>query len=160
MCSSDLSHRIRLLVARDGTFEVQHFPMDSDLTGIYRVRLAEEPVDSQDTFLFHKTTHRPAYEKAKAACPGCDEVILWNERGEVTEGCIANVVIRKNGRLITPPVECGLLAGVFREHLLKNGEIEEGIVTVDELRAADEVFLVNSVRKWHKAKWAEEESKA
>ncbi|HSR87570.1 MAG TPA: aminotransferase class IV, partial [Pontiella sp.] len=153
-------HRIRLLVARDGSFELQHFPMKSAGGDPLRIRMAKEPVDSQDPFLFHKTTHRTAYESAfakAAAGKTADEVILWNERGEVTEGCIANVVIRKEGKLITPPVQCGLLAGTFREHLLKYGEIEEGIVTLDDIRSAEEVFLVNSVRKWHKAEWAEEE---
>jgi para-aminobenzoate synthetase/4-amino-4-deoxychorismate lyase len=174
-------HRIRLLVARDGAFEVQCFPMEQGrerppgappvlsvaegrtaeaAVPTLKFAIAKEPVDSQDLFLFHKTTHRAVYERARAGCPGCDEVILWNERGEVTEGCISNVVIRKEGKLITPPVECGLLAGTFREYLLKRGEIEEGVVTVEDIRSAEEVFLVNSVQKWHKAVWAEEEGRA
>jgi para-aminobenzoate synthetase/4-amino-4-deoxychorismate lyase len=165
--------RIRLQVSRDGAVELQCFPMEQGRacspsaprtaeTAIptLKIAVAKAPVDSQDLFLFHKTTHRAVYEIARAGCPDCDEVILWNERGEVTEGSIANVVIRKAGQLITPPVECGLLAGTFRAYLLKSGEIEEGIVTVQELRSADEVFLVNSVRKWHKAVWAEEEGNA
>ena len=164
-------HRIRLLVARDGTFEVQthRFPPDGRVndTTPFRIKLAKEPVDAQDIFLFHKTTHRAVYESAlakaaadKPAGKALDDVILWNERGEVTEGCLANVVIRKEGKLITPPVECGLLAGTFRKYLLKSGEIEEGILSVEDLRSAEEVFLVNSVRKWHKAVWTEEEVKA
>ena len=174
-------HRIRLLVSRDGAFEIQSFPIEqgracspsappvlSEADGrtagtavpTLKIVMAKEPVDSQDIFLFHKTTHREVYEKAKADFPEAYDVILWNERGEVTEGCIANVVIRKEGKLVTPPVECGLLAGTFREHLLKSGEIEEGVIRVEDLRCAEEVFLVNSVRKWHKAVWAEEEGKA
>ena len=46
---------------------------------------------------------------------------------------------------------CGLLAGTFRDHLLKSGEIEEEIISVDMLKAADELFLINSVRKWTRA---------
>ena len=166
-------HRIRLLVPRDGAFEVQNFPLEPGRacspssprtaeTAIptMKIVMAKEPVDSQDVFLFHKTTHRAVYDLARAGCPDCDEVILWNERGEVTEGCIANVVIRKEGKLITPPIACGLLAGTFRAYLLKSGEIEEEMVTVEDLRAAEEVFLVNSVQKWHKAVWAEEEGTA
>jgi para-aminobenzoate synthetase/4-amino-4-deoxychorismate lyase len=91
------------------------------------------------------------YEQAKAGFPEHDDVILFNERGEVTESCFCNVVVSKDGKLVTPPVECGLLAGTFREHLLKGGEIEEGIITLGDLQAADGVFLVNSVRKWQKA---------
>lgn len=157
----DGPHRIRLLVSRDGAFEVQRIPMEdvgaqtSAPVGGQRpplhIALSKNPVDSHDIFLFHKTTHRTVYEQAKAARPDCDDVILWNERGEVTESTIANVVIEKSGRLITPPVECGLLGGIFREHLIKNGQLEEEIVTLDDLRTADKIYLINSVRCWQQA---------
>lgn len=148
-------HRMRLMVSRSGSFEVQTHRFTpagrvTDTTPL-RLALAREPVDSQDVFLYHKTTHRAVYENAKAGFPDCDEVILFNERGEVTEGCIANIVVAKGGKKITPPIECGLLAGTFREYLLKSGDIEEGILPVKDLLDADEVFLVNSVRKWQKA---------
>jgi len=162
-CES-MKFRVRLLVDRNGTFEVQAVPEEKGRerppgalraarrsVPVVLVALAKDPIDSQDIFLFHKTTHRTVYESAKAGFPEVDDVILWNERGEVTEGTIANLVIRKEGRLITPPVECGLLAGTFRERLLKAGEIEEGILSVEELRDADEIFLINSVRKWRRA---------
>ncbi|MEE9367740.1 MAG: aminodeoxychorismate synthase component I [Pontiella sp.] len=147
----NIPHRMRLLVSRDGSFEIQTVPLNRAEETVSKIALAKEPVNSQNAFLFHKTTHRIVYERAQSEHSDCDDVILWNEEGEVTESCIANVVIRKNGRLITPPVECGLLAGTFREHLLKSGEIEEGIILVEDLKDADEVFLVNSVRRWQKA---------
>jgi para-aminobenzoate synthetase/4-amino-4-deoxychorismate lyase len=143
-------HKIRLLLSRDGAFEIQTTPLVQQQDERMVVGLAKKPVNSQDVFLFHKTTHRSVYEQARADFPDCSDVILWNERGEVTESCIANVVIRKDGKLITPPVECGLLAGVFREQLLSSGEIEERVILVEDLRKSDEVFLVNSVRKWQK----------
>ena len=156
-----VNSKVRLLVSRDGSFEVQAIPQERDEGIASTIALAKGPVDSQDVFLFHKTTHREVYEMAKAGFssfakatadkPDCDDVILWNERGEVTESTIANVVIRKDGKLVTPPVECGLLAGTFRRYLLEAGEIEEGIISVDDLKAADEVFLVNSVRRWQRA---------
>ncbi len=110
--------------------------------------LAKCPVDSGDVFLYHKTTNRAVYEKAKADFPEADDVLLFNERGEVTESCIANVVVELDGRKVTPPGSCGLLAGTFRDQLLSQGEIEEGVVTLDDLRRADSVWLINSVRKW------------
>lgn len=144
--------RVRLLVSRDGRSEVQTFPLARDGNDApVRLALAKDPIDSQDVFLFHKTTHRAVYEAAKATKPDCDDVILWNERGEVTESTTCNIVIRKDGRLVTPPVECGLLAGTFRGHLLKTGEIEESIVSIKDLKSAEEIFLINSVRKWRPA---------
>ncbi|MFM8007271.1 MAG: aminotransferase class IV, partial [Dolichospermum sp.] len=72
------------------------------------------PIDSSNIFLYHKTTNRQVYEIAKASFPDCDDVLLWNERGEITETCIGNIVVDLNGELLTPPVQCGLLAGTFR----------------------------------------------
>jgi para-aminobenzoate synthetase/4-amino-4-deoxychorismate lyase len=145
-------HRIRLLVSRNGESEIQTFPLENAaLRTPVAVAIAREPVDSQHLFLYHKTTHREVYESARAAFPNHADVILFNEQGHVTESTMANVVIRRNGKQITPPVRCGLLGGTFREHLLQLGEIEEGIVSLSDLTSADEVFLVNSVRKWQKA---------
>jgi para-aminobenzoate synthetase / 4-amino-4-deoxychorismate lyase len=131
--------KVRLTLWKDGRIETEVSaiePFDS-----LRVALATEAVDSSDRFLFHKTTKRPY---------GGD-IIFWNERGEITESTIANVVVRIDGELYTPPVESGLLAGTFRNQLLAEGKIKERVITIDELKNADEFFLINSVRKWMKA---------
>jgi para-aminobenzoate synthetase/4-amino-4-deoxychorismate lyase len=115
------------------------------------VRIANNPVHSQDRFLYHKTTRRVTYEAARASCPDVDDVLLVNEAGEVTESSIANLVILLNGRLVTPPVGCGLLNGTYRAELLERGEITEETVTLATLRQAERIFLINSVRKWREA---------
>lgn len=144
-------HKIRLLVDRSGDSELQTFPLSNDAErGSIKVALASQPVDVSEVFLYHKTTHRTVYEEAKAAFPDCDDVILWNERGEVTESCFANVVIQRDGERVTPPVQSGLLAGTFRADLLKRGEIREAVITLEDLRAAEEIWIVNSVRKWQR----------
>jgi para-aminobenzoate synthetase/4-amino-4-deoxychorismate lyase len=74
--------------------------------------------------------------------------VFWNERGEITESSIANVVVPIDGELYTPPRESGLLAGVFRNHLLALGEIKERVITIEEFKHAKEFYLINSVRKW------------
>jgi para-aminobenzoate synthetase/4-amino-4-deoxychorismate lyase len=115
---------------------------------VQRVALAQQPIDSGDVFLYHKTSRRAIYDRARAERPDCDDVILWNERGEITESCSANVVIDLNGELITPPIECGLLAGTFRSELLAQGRIVERVITIEMLRLTRRVWLINSVRKW------------
>jgi para-aminobenzoate synthetase/4-amino-4-deoxychorismate lyase len=95
--------------------------------------------------LFHKTTNRQVYELARGAQPTCDDVILWNERGEVTETTVANLVVELGDTRWTPPVECGLLAGTYRAELLARGAIEERVMTVAELRSATRCWLINSV---------------
>jgi len=79
------------------------------------------------------------------------EVLLWNAAGEVTEATTANIVVLRDGRRITPPVECGLLAGTFRGWLLERGEIEEGVVRLEDLPHCDAIWLINSVRRWRRA---------
>ena len=78
-------------------------------------------------------------------------MVLWNERGEVTECCTANLVIKKNGALITPPVMCGLLPGTYRAYLLRRGLIKEEVISKEDLTGATRIYLVNAVRKWRKA---------
>jgi para-aminobenzoate synthetase/4-amino-4-deoxychorismate lyase len=75
-------------------------------------------------------------------------VILWNERGEITESCSANVVIDLNGELVTPPVECGLLGGTFRASLIDQGQIVERVIPIEMVRSARRIYLINSVRRW------------
>jgi para-aminobenzoate synthetase/4-amino-4-deoxychorismate lyase len=140
-------HRVRVLVDRAGriTLEAAVFtPPGADAP--LRVALARSPVDSSDPFLYHKTTHRRVYEDARAGCPGSEDVILYNERGEVTESTIANVAVEIDGVLSTPPVSSGLLAGTYRALLLDRKDIIERTVTVEELLRSPRILLLNSVR--------------
>jgi para-aminobenzoate synthetase/4-amino-4-deoxychorismate lyase len=131
------SFKVRVTLWKDGRIETQITPIEL-LGDSKSVELSTEPVDSSNRFLFHKTTRRP----------GGDGLIFWNERGEITESSIANVVVPIDGELFTPPIECGLLPGVFRNHLLAQRKIKERVITVEEFQNAREFFLINSVRKW------------
>jgi para-aminobenzoate synthetase/4-amino-4-deoxychorismate lyase len=91
------------------------------------------------------------YEEALAACPEGYDVILWNERGEITEASSSNVIAELDGRLITPPVSAGLLAGTYRRYLLEQGCIQERTVTIADLQRCSQLFLINSVRKSREA---------
>jgi para-aminobenzoate synthetase/4-amino-4-deoxychorismate lyase len=110
------------------------------------IGIARSPVRSNDRFLYHKTTRRGIYRNALAECPGFEDVILWNERGEVTESCIANVVVELDGELVTPPMESGLLPGTYRAWLLEQGRVKERRILLNELERCSQVYLVNSVR--------------
>lgn len=112
------------------------------------VALSGEAVHSGNEFLHHKTTHREVYDRALLAHSEAQDVLLWNERGELTETCHGNVVLEIEGRRLTPPPSSGLLPGVFRAHLLDRGEIEEQALPVGSIEAASAIFLINSVRRW------------
>jgi para-aminobenzoate synthetase/4-amino-4-deoxychorismate lyase len=139
--------RVRLLVARDGEPTIECTPYASD-GRTWRVTFASTPVDSRDPFLANKTTHRDVYDAARRARPDMDDVLLSNERGEITEATIANVVVDIDGVRYTPPLACGLLGGVFRGALLASEQIHERVLTQADVTNASRLWLINSVREW------------
>lgn len=151
LAAETLPRRVRLLIEADGTVRVEHTPHVAR-AAVLSVAFAPEPVDDRDRFLFHKTTNRGVYERARASAPDLDEVILWNARGEVTEATTTNIVVSLDGRRVTPPVSCGLLAGTFRAELLARGEISERVITRADVQRAAAIWLVNSVHEWREAR--------
>ncbi len=145
--------KLRVLLEPDGSVLCEATDL-SPLPDVIRVALAVDPVDRESVFLYHKTTRREVYERARALRPDADAVVLWNREGEVTEATESNIVIVREGIKVTPPVECGLLPGIMRAALLASGEIVEARITREDLREASEVWLINSVRGWMKARLA------
>lgn len=141
----DTAQRVRLTIAKNGEISLEHQVLPAK-PGAYRLGIAKSPVRSGDRFLYHKTTRRDIYQKAIHEIPGCEDVLLWNERGELTESCIANLVVEQNGELYTPPLKCGLLPGVYRAWLLEKKKVKERIILMKELSQFKRIFLVNSVR--------------
>jgi len=137
---------VRLIVPETGEPSIEKRMAPSRPGKPYCLCIAHAPVDSGNPFLYHKTTYRPVYEEALAASPGYDDVLLFNDRGEITESCRANVVVEMNGRLLTPPVSSGILPGVYRSELLEQGRIEEKVIGVKDLARCSKVYLINSVR--------------
>jgi para-aminobenzoate synthetase / 4-amino-4-deoxychorismate lyase len=152
--------RIRLLLKSDGTLEISQTELSTETkTASHDIlfRVSDQPIDSQNTFIYHKTTRRDLFDTARTKAQrnkGCDEVLFLNEKGEVTEGTISNLFIRKGGRFLTPPISCGLLAGTLRAHLLADPSLSlcEEILTLDDVLSADEIFFGNSVRGLQKAR--------
>ncbi len=151
--------RVRLLLARDGGIQLSEHPLTEWRQQVLSVEaqvdaplpevcFSRHRVDPNDVFLYHKTTMRQQYdrERRQVVERGGFEVLFTNIRGEVTEGSISNVFVRRDGRLLTPPVGSGLLAGTFREWLLARGAAREQVLYRDDLRAAEAVFIGNSLR--------------
>jgi para-aminobenzoate synthetase/4-amino-4-deoxychorismate lyase len=146
------ARRIRLLLTTNGSTQVESTVWKPIATGsvLPVVAWAKQRTHSRNIFLYHKTTNRVGYDQAwaQAHARGLMDVLFCNERKAVTEGAITNVVIRRGKVLLTPPVKDGLLPGVERAFLLKQGNpkiVERSLYRRDVL-AADEIFLANSVR--------------
>ncbi|MBI4429646.1 MAG: aminodeoxychorismate synthase component I [Ignavibacteriales bacterium] len=143
------THRVKLLLDRRGAVEAEYSPMQP-LKGIQLASLSAKRTNSLDRFLFHKTTNRNIYDDSirKAESLGLFDFIFLNEKGEITEGARSNVIVRKGNTYYTPPDGCGLLPGVFRESFLRNRNlnVEERRLHVEDIFAADDVFLCNALR--------------
>ncbi len=165
--TSDDACKLRAVLRRDGTLTLNPQPLGA--TGLFHdqptssggaafghlsveATIDSDPVQPDDPFLLHKTTNRQTYNAALERHPAVDDVVLIGVHGNVTESTRANVVIRNRaGLLLTPPVADGLLAGVFRQHLLDGGVLIEEPIGVEELRLAsaeNRAWLINSVRGW------------
>lgn len=147
-------HKVRLLLAADGgiTLDAQPLATTGDSAAPAAIAVSPQRVDSSDTFLYHKTTRRELFEGQRREHPGFYDVIFRNERGEVTEGSYNTIVIALKGELLTPAIDCGLLPGVLRAELIEVGAVREAVLTLDDLQAADTIWLVNSVRGWRECR--------
>jgi len=168
--NSGLPRRVRLALARDGAIEITYtelasaalhgsappradnrgnVEMEPDLS-LPRVVLSAKHTDSHNPYLFHKTTLRGLYddERRRAVAAGYYEVLFYNEKGEVTEGSITNIFVRKGELYHTPPVDCGLLNGVFRQYFMaaKPLQVKETVLTRQDLAEAEGLYVANSVR--------------
>ncbi len=156
------SYRVRLTLQKDGTVEttsqqcssplLQCLPENSTQSkeGLPCIRLSEKKIDSMSPWFYHKTSNRELFqdEFAEASRLGLFDIIFCNEKHELTEGSISNLVVLLGGKYYTPPVSCGLLAGTMRKHLLCSSiiKLHERVITLEDLRRADAIFCCNSVR--------------
>lgn len=137
---------LRILLNRDGEIKTEL----KKITPAQTFKIAISPIiqNSKNEFLYYKTTYRPWYYDSFQRIKNGEiyDEIFFNEKGELTEGARSNIVLQLNGNLYTPPVQCGLLNGVFRQELLKNNKCTEKILYKKDLEKAEKIFCVNSVR--------------
>jgi len=153
--------RVRLTLARNGQIDFAASPCPAAVSITWprqqisqselpRVIFSTQTTDPSSPWLFHKTTLRELYntERELALDKGFYEVLFTNTRGEVTEGSITSIFIKQRDVLLTPAMECGLLPGVFRRHLLAHAflPVREAILTRRDIEQAESVFVGNSVR--------------
>lgn len=140
--------RVRLVLDPDGTTSAVASDAPAPREHPVRAALDTVAVDSRDVFARHKTTRRTTYTDAAARHPDAEDVILVNERGEVTETTVATIAARLDGRWVTPPLASGCLAGVARAEALASGRLTEQVLTPADLRRADALARLNALRGW------------
>lgn len=143
------AYRVRLRLSAQGALSCEPCELSEESAATCAVALARERTSSQDKFYRHKTTHRPLYDALyrKAIAQGFADVLFFNERGELTEGAISNVIVKKGAQYLTPPLSCGILNGIYRQHFLRTEpNAKEQVLFLSDVLAADEVWICNSVR--------------
>eukprot|EP00124_Ichthyophonus_hoferi_P002708 Ihof_evm2s197 gene=Ihof_evmTU2s197 len=142
-----VAHRVRLLYNHTGEITIQTFPLIAPASNQEKriLVIAQQPIQSDNPFIHHKTTNRLVYSQmaqlADVGSNGIFDVVLYNEKENITETTIANIAVWKgtkdDGYWLTPPTSTGLLPGVMRGELMRKGELVEGNLTVDDLLLAE-----------------------
>ncbi len=144
------AYRLRLLLQREGNIKIEAAILKPERNKVIKVAFSKEKIDSRNPFIYHKTTNRNMLDKEylKGKQKGFDEVIFTNQKGQITEGAISNILIKKNNFFYTPPLSCGLLNGVFRQFLLQKKKIplKEKVLYKKDLLEAERIYFINSVR--------------
>ena len=143
--------RVRLLLGADGQVQAEAHAMAPDIApGMAPVvlSLAGQPLEMADSeFVRFKTTRREHYD-AFAPPKGVFDTVLWNERGELTECTRGSLALHLDGHWLTPAAACGLLPGVARARALRDGWLQEAVLSRGDLRRAGALRFGNSLRGW------------
>ena len=132
--------RVNLTLNKSGKYQItqtQIPPLKS-----HKIAISQNRLNSCNDLLYHKTTLRDE----RIIDDGLFDIFYLNQRDELCEGSRSNIVLNIGGELLTPKLDCGLLAGTLRERLLKFGEIKEAILGLDDLKNAKEIYAINSLR--------------
>ena len=141
----DEPHRVRMLLGRNGEITVETFTLGLAPATV-RLCVDHHVVRSDDVFCLHKTTNRGIYDNARERHPNVDDVVLVNERGEVVETTVANLLYRLDDQWFTPPLSSGGLDGVGRAVEIASGRVHERMLFATELESCDELAVVSSLR--------------
>lgn len=147
--------RLRLLVDRDGGLEILLTAFSQSDDGFVSLIVDYEPILSTDASFRFKTTCRNAFESRKLRHPGVDDVLMINERGEITETTIANLVVLIDGAWCTPPLASGCLPGIARARLVLNEIVHERVIYPSELSSTTTLGVVSSLRGFRRARLLE-----
>jgi len=152
------SARVRLLMNPDGELQLTTAPLP-ELRARPLVAMASLKLDSRESLLQHKTTERPWYDPTTQWLTEHHDffdLIFLNERAELCEGSRSNIYIKQDNDWVTPPLACGLLGGVMREHLLSTHQVREAILTrADFEQPAASLRLSNGLRGWFEVQRAD-----
>lgn len=146
----DRPAKVRLMLSRSGAIAIELQPMPEPLPEPAAVKLVPMTADSQDYRLHHKTSDRSVYDTP--GLNGTAHPIFHDAQGYLTEGAIWNIFVERDGKLLTPPLNRGLLPGILRGQLLASGDAVEADLQAGDLDSG--LYIGNSLRGLVKAELA------
>ncbi len=148
--------RVKLILNRDGRIQIDFNPFHKNLLKEpVLIDISPNRVNSNDEFLYHKTSSRTFFDKERKRLEekGLFETIFLNEKDELTQGTITNLFLKtENKKFLTPPLSSGLLPGVLRKELLSKGRAMEKVLYKEDLFHAKKIYIGNSLRGLIEAK--------
>jgi para-aminobenzoate synthetase/4-amino-4-deoxychorismate lyase len=142
-------YRVKLSVNGLGHIAIEHAVL-TPITTPVKILLSTTPQRPKTLWSQHKTTLRSDCDLAwqHAQRQGAFDTLLWNERGELTEGGRSNVLVKFKGRWVTPPQSAGVLPGVMRAVLMDDASwgLTEQTIHIDQLQHAEEIAVCNALR--------------
>ena len=138
----EVPSKVRLVASKSGAHALEASAMPASMASI-TCAVLPLPVSDGDWRLRHKTTDRGFYEAGLAAAKkaGAGEALFMRDDGLITEGTFTNVFVERDGTLLTPRADLGLLPGVLRRSLIDTGRAVEADLTLDDLSGG---FLVGN----------------
>ena len=140
VCDVNQDYRLQISLSKSGEMKLSRQILAHLSPSFCKVKLCLQEADLNQSFTYFKTTHRPHLSLGK------QEIIYHNAAGELLETSIGNLVLKINGKLYTPPISQGILPGIYRQHLLETGQVEEKVLTVPDLDQAETIYGCNAVR--------------
>ena len=143
-CHVEKDYRLRISISKSGDIDLCCQELTPLSPAFCQAQLCLQERSLKTPFTYFKTTYRPHLTVAK------QEKIYHNENGELLETSIGNLVLQIAGKLYTPPINLGILPGIYRQHLLEKGKVEEKVLTLEELAQAEAIYGCNAVRGLYK----------
>ena len=139
-CHEEKDYRLKISISKSGDIDFYRQELIPLSPAFFQAQLCLQETSLQTPFTYFKTTYRPHLTIGK------QEKIYHNEKGELLETSIGNLVLQIAGKLYTPPINLGILPGIYRQHLLEIGQVEEKVLTLEELAQAEAIYACNAVR--------------
>ena len=136
----NLDYRCRIALQKNGTFHLVITEL-TDLPASYlQAQLTEQKLDLATPFTYFKTSQRDHLSQSN------HEQIFHLPDGTLLETTIGNLVLEIEGQRYTPPAHLPLLDGIYRRHLLETQQVEEKLLTLNDLTDADRIYACNALR--------------